>query len=91
VTADEVGDPTSLAMSLTVNGELKQHSSAGEMIFSVPESIAFISQFITLEPGDLICMGTPGGVGDTTETYLQPGDLVEAEIEKLGRLVNHVA
>jgi 2-keto-4-pentenoate hydratase/2-oxohepta-3-ene-1,7-dioic acid hydratase in catechol pathway len=65
--------------------------TAGEMIFSVPESIAFIAQFITLEPGDLICMGTPGGVGDTTETYLQPCDLFEAEIEKLGRLVNHVA
>jgi 2-keto-4-pentenoate hydratase/2-oxohepta-3-ene-1,7-dioic acid hydratase in catechol pathway len=91
VTADEVGDPAGLEMSLKVNGELKQHSSAGEMIFDVPESIAFISQFTTLEPGDLICMGTPGGVGATTETYLRPGDLVEVEIEKLGRLVNHVA
>lgn len=90
VTRDEIGDPRALEMSLKVNGALKQHSAAGEMIFTVPESIAFISQFITLEPGDLICMGTPGGVGDTTQTYLQPGDVVEAEIEKLGRLVNHV-
>ena len=90
VTRDEIGDPKRLEMSLKVNGELRQHSAAGEMIFDVPESIAFISQFITLEPGDLICMGTPGGVGDTTQTYLQPGDLVEAEIELLGRLVNHV-
>lgn len=90
VTRDEIGDPRALEMSLRVNGVLRQHSSAGEMIFTVPESIAFISQFITLEPGDLLCMGTPGGVGATTETYLQPGDVVEAEIERLGRLVNHV-
>lgn len=90
VTRDEIGDPKQLEMSLKVNGELRQHSAAGEMIFDVPESIAFISQFITLEPGDLICMGTPGGVGATTQTYLQPGDLVEAEIEQLGRLVNTV-
>jgi 2-keto-4-pentenoate hydratase/2-oxohepta-3-ene-1,7-dioic acid hydratase in catechol pathway len=91
VTMDEIEDPTQLEMSLRVNGELRQHSSAGEMIFTVPESIAFISQFVTLEPGDLICMGTPGGVGETTQTYLRPGDLVEAEIERLGRLVNRVA
>jgi 2-keto-4-pentenoate hydratase/2-oxohepta-3-ene-1,7-dioic acid hydratase in catechol pathway len=91
VTRDEVGDPAQLEMSLTVNGELRQHSSAGEMIFTVPESIAFISQFITLEPGDLICMGTPGGVGATTQVYLQPGDVVVAEIETLGRLENTVA
>ncbi len=90
VTRDEIGDPRDLEMSLRVNGTLKQHSAAGEMIFTVPESIAFISQFITLEPGDIICMGTPGGVGETTQTYLQPGDLVEAEIEKLGLLVNPV-
>ncbi len=90
VTRDEVGDPSRLEMSLTVNGELRQHSSAGEMIFTVPESIAFISQFITLEPGDLICMGTPGGVGDTTQTYLRHGDVVVAEIERLGRLMNSV-
>lgn len=90
VTHDEIGDPKQLEMSLKVNGELRQHSAAGEVIFDVPESIAFISQFITLEPGDLICMGTPGGVGATTQTYLQPGDLVEAEIEQLGRLVNTV-
>ena len=90
VTRDEIGDPKSLEMSLKVNGELRQHSAAGEMIFDVPESIAFISRFITLEPGDLICMGTPGGVGVTTQTFLQSGDLVEAEIEKLGQLVNTV-
>ncbi|MGH2602426.1 MAG: fumarylacetoacetate hydrolase family protein [Dehalococcoidia bacterium] len=90
VSRDEIADVTALEMALRVNGELRQHSSAGEMIFSVPEAIAWISGFITLEPGDLICMGTPGGVGATTETFLKPGDVVEAEIERLGKLVNVV-
>jgi 2-keto-4-pentenoate hydratase/2-oxohepta-3-ene-1,7-dioic acid hydratase in catechol pathway len=80
VTRDEAGDPTHIEMALRVNGELKQHSSAGEMIFTIPETIAFLTRFVTIRPGDLICMGTPGGVGATTQTYLQPGDVVEAEI-----------
>jgi 2-keto-4-pentenoate hydratase/2-oxohepta-3-ene-1,7-dioic acid hydratase in catechol pathway len=90
VTVDEVPDVGALELTLRVNGDLRQHSSAGEMIFTVPEAIAWISAFLTLEPGDLICMGTPGGVGDTTQTYLQPGDLVEATAERLGALVNRV-
>lgn len=90
VTSDEIADVGALEMALRVNGEVRQHSSAGEMIFTVAESIAWISAFITLEPGDLICMGTPGGVGVTTDTYLQPGDLVEATAEGLGKLVNRV-
>lgn len=90
VSRDEVADVQALEMALRVNGELRQHSSAGEMIFTIPESIAWISSFITLEPGDLICMGTPGGVGATTETYLKPGDVVTAEIEQLGTLENTV-
>ncbi len=90
VTKDETGDPSALEMALSVNGELRQHSDAGEMIFSIPETIAFLSRFVTLRPGDLICMGTPGGVGDTTATYLKPGDKVVAKIEKLGTLENTV-
>lgn len=90
VTRDEAGDPTELEMALRVNGELRQHSAAGEMIFSIPEAVAFLSRFVTLRPGDLLCMGTPGGVGDTTGTYLQPGDVVDATIEKLGSLHNPV-
>ena len=90
-TRDEIGDPRELEMSLKVNGEVRQHSAAGEMIFTVPEAIAFLSRFVTLRPGDLICMGTPGGVGATTATYLQPGDVVETSIEKLGTMVNTVA
>jgi 2-keto-4-pentenoate hydratase/2-oxohepta-3-ene-1,7-dioic acid hydratase in catechol pathway len=91
VTSDEIGDPTDLEMSLKVNGELRQSSAAGEMIFTIPEAVAFLSRFVTLRPGDLICMGTPGGVGDTTQTYLQPGDVVETTIEKLGTMINTVA
>lgn len=90
VTRDEAGDPGKLEMALRVNGELRQHSDAGEMIFSIPESIAFLSRFVTLRAGDLLCMGTPGGVGATTETYLKSGDTVVAEIEKLGTLTNPV-
>ena len=90
VTVDEVPDVGSLEMALRVNGELRQHSSAGEMIFTVPEAIAWISAFVTLEPGDLICMGTPGGVGETTQTYLRSGDVVEAIVESLGVSTNSV-
>lgn len=90
VTSDAIGDPRELEMALKVNGELRQHSAAGEMIFTVPETIAFLSRFVTLRPGDLICMGTPGGVGATTNTYLQPGDVVEATIEQLGGITNTV-
>jgi 2-keto-4-pentenoate hydratase/2-oxohepta-3-ene-1,7-dioic acid hydratase in catechol pathway len=90
VTKDEAGDPNKLEMALTVNGELRQHSDAGEMIFTIPESIAFLSRFVTVRPGDLLCMGTPGGVGATTETYLKAGDTVVAKIEKLGTLENKV-
>jgi 2-keto-4-pentenoate hydratase/2-oxohepta-3-ene-1,7-dioic acid hydratase in catechol pathway len=90
VTRDEAGDPRNIEMALRVNGELKQHSSAGEMIFTIPETIAFLTRFVTIRPGDLICMGTPGGVGATTQTYLKPGDVVEAEIEGLGKLTNTV-
>lgn len=90
VTKDEAGDPSTLEMALSVNGELRQHSDAGEMIFTIPESIAFLSRFVTLRPGDLLCMGTPGGVGATTETYLKSGDHVVAKIEKLGTLENPV-
>jgi 2-keto-4-pentenoate hydratase/2-oxohepta-3-ene-1,7-dioic acid hydratase in catechol pathway len=90
VTRDQAGEPNELEMALKVNGELRQHSSAGEMIFTIPETVAFLSRFVTLRPGDLICMGTPGGVGDTTQTYLQPGDIVEATIERLGTMTNTV-
>jgi len=86
LTADEVPDPQTLDLSLHVNGEQKQHSNTREMISSVVETIVFASRFMTLEPGDVIETGTPSGVGATTGTYVKPGDVMEARIERLGTL-----
>lgn len=90
-TADEVPHPDRLAMKLWHNGTLHQDASTGQMIFSPAEAIAFISQFITLEPGDVIATGTPAGVGLTKKIKLQPGDQIKGEIEGLGVLENSVA
>lgn len=90
VTADEVPDPQALAIQTRVNGEVRQHASTGDMIFTVAETIEWISQFVTLEPGDLIVTGTPSGVGSTTGTFLKEGDVVEVEVERLGVLRNPV-
>ena len=92
VTADEVADPQSLGIGSTVNGEIWQYSSTAEMIFSVAELISFISQSITLEPGDVIATGTPAGVGHfhTPPRYLQVGDVVRCEIEGIGVLENEI-
>ncbi len=90
-TADEVPHPDRLAMKLWHNGTLHQDASTGQMIFSPAEAIAFISQFITLEPGDVIATGTPAGVGLTKKIKLQPGDRIKGEIEGLGVLENSVA
>ncbi|HZR01519.1 MAG TPA: fumarylacetoacetate hydrolase family protein [Chloroflexota bacterium] len=90
VTADEVPDPQALAIQTRVNGEVRQKASTADMIFSLAETIEWISQFLTLEPGDLIATGTPSGVGSTTGTFLRPGDVVEVEVEGLGILRNPV-
>ncbi|MBI4553083.1 MAG: fumarylacetoacetate hydrolase family protein [Candidatus Latescibacteria bacterium] len=90
VTSDEVGDPHALTMRLKVNGQTRQDANTGQMIFNVYELVSFCSHLVTLEPGDIISTGTPSGVGDTTGTYLQSGDVVEGEIEKLGALRNGV-
>lgn len=90
VTADEVDDPQDLALRCWVNGDLRQDSSTADMIFSVAECISYISQYMTLKPGDLISTGTPEGVvlGRAEKDWLQPGDEVTVEIENLGRLTN---
>ena len=90
VTADEVGDPQNLAMRLKVNGEIRQDANTGMMVFDVAELVAWCSQFMTLEPGDIIATGTPSGVGSGRGVFLQDGDVIEAWIEKLGTLVNPV-
>ncbi|WP_171114056.1 MULTISPECIES: fumarylacetoacetate hydrolase family protein [unclassified Streptomyces] len=88
VTADEVPDPQQLSLRLWVNGELKQDGTTAEQIFSVGEVVRYVSQFMTLYPGDVINTGTPAGVAlgqPEPKPYLRAGDVVELEIEGLGR------
>ncbi len=89
-TADEVNHPDNLRMQLWYNGELQQDANTGQMIFSPAEAISFISQFVTLQPGDIISTGTPAGVGLTKKMRLNPGDQIRGEIEGLGVLENSV-
>jgi len=86
-TADEVGDPQNLSLRLRVNGELRQDGSTKNMIFAVDYLVWYLSQFMTLYPGDVINTGTPAGValGRPDKPYLRPGDVVELEIDGLGR------
>jgi 2-keto-4-pentenoate hydratase/2-oxohepta-3-ene-1,7-dioic acid hydratase in catechol pathway len=88
--ADEQPDPQTLKMLLKVNGEIEQDASTGEMVFSVAQVVEFISSFVTLEPGDIISTGTPAGVGSAKGKFLKAGDLLEAEIERIGILRNPV-
>ncbi|TMC57400.1 MAG: fumarylacetoacetate hydrolase family protein [Chloroflexi bacterium] len=90
VTKDEIPDVHNLSVRLYVNGVLKQDGNTAQMIFDVPETVSFFSQFMTLEPGDVIATGTPSGVGDASGTYLKAGDEMRGEIEKLGVLVTPV-
>ena len=89
-TADEISHPDRLGMKLWHNGALHQHGNTGQMIFSPAEAIAFISQFVTLQPGDLISTGTPAGIGLMKKIKLQPGDHIRGEIDGLGVLENRV-
>jgi len=90
VTADEIPDPQDLDIRCIVNGEVLQDSNTTDMVFGVAELISFCSQAFTLEPGDVIATGTPGGVGWFREPklLLKDGDEVVVEIERIGRLVN---
>jgi 2-keto-4-pentenoate hydratase/2-oxohepta-3-ene-1,7-dioic acid hydratase in catechol pathway len=91
VTTDEIPDPHNLGISLSVNGELKQSSNTGEMVFSVASLIEYISAGITLKAGDVISTGTPQGVAAfTDQRFLKDGDLVEARIDRIGTLRNPV-
>ncbi len=87
VTADEVADPQALGLTLSVNGEVCQNSNTNDMIFSVRQIIAHLSEFMELRVGDIIATGTPSGVGAGFKPpkYLKPGDVVELEVEGLGK------
>ena len=93
VTADEVGNPNDLQLKTYVNGELRQDSNTSDMIFSCAEIVSYISQYMTLEPGDIILTGTPEGVvlglPEDQQVFIQPGDEVTVEVEKLGALTNY--
>lgn len=86
VTTDEIPDPHNLAMSLDVNNTRMQQGSTATMIFKIPDLLAYVTEFMVLEPGDVITTGTPPGVGSAKNPprYLQPGDVMTLQIEKLG-------
>ncbi|MCZ8513485.1 fumarylacetoacetate hydrolase family protein [Paenibacillus filicis] len=92
VTADEVGNPNDLGIKCIVNGEVRQNSNTSDMIFHCDEIVSYISQHMTLVPGDIILTGTPEGVvlgyPEDKQMYLKDGDVVTIEIEKLGALTN---
>ena len=86
VTVDEIADPHDLAMNLTVDGETRQHANTNDMHYRIDELIVYITQFMTLHPGDIITTGTPAGtaLGTGVENYLRPGQIVTATINGLG-------
>lgn len=92
VTPDEIPDPHVLRIQCRVNGQTMQDSNTGQMVFNVPQTIAYLSRVMTLEPGDVIFTGTPPGVGMARKppVFLQDGDVAEIEIEGIGVLRNPV-
>ncbi len=92
VTADEIADPHSLAIGLSIDGQVLQSSNTRELIFKIPDLIEFLSSITPLLPGDIVSTGTPSGVGlgRTPKRWLQPGETVTVTVEGLGSLVNPV-
>ncbi|MGI9069379.1 MAG: fumarylacetoacetate hydrolase family protein [Pyrinomonadaceae bacterium] len=90
VTADEIADPHNLEIKLTVNGRLRQQGNTRDMLFSIPEQVAYISSIMTVEPGDIISTGTPVGAGVGGDASLHDGDEMVCEIDGIGTLRNKV-
>lgn len=92
ITPDEVADPDDLALSCHVDGEVRQQARTSDFIFDVGYLMAWLSRYVTLEVGDLIFTGTPGGVGDSMDppTYLQDGQIVEIAVEGIGAIRNRI-
>lgn len=92
VTKDEIPDPHQLEISLQVNGEERQRSNTKNFVFNVNRLVSYLSEILTLEPGDLVLTGTPGGVGVARDpkVFLQDGDVVRVEVDKIGVLENRV-
>ena len=91
-TVDEIDDFSSLKLETHVNGKLMQSASAADMIFSLSELIAYISNLTPLNPGDIIATGSPDGTGGSRNpsVFLKPGDCVEVSVDRIGTLKNHV-
>lgn len=89
-TDDEIDDPLALRMTLRVNGEVRQDADTSDMIYDIYAQIAYLSQVMTLMPGDILATGTPSGIGAPTRNFLKVGDVVRAEIEGLGVIENTV-
>jgi len=87
-TDDEIADPHALTMTLELNGEVRQQSSTGKMIYDIFEQIAYLTEVMTLEPGDLIATGTPAGVGIAGNRFMKAGDVVRVSIDGLGAIEN---
>ena len=92
VTADEIPNPAGLKIKLRLNGEERQSSDTGDLIFDIPTSIEYLTLGTTIEAGQIVCTGTPAGVGmgRTPQEWLKVGDVMEAEIEKIGVLRNPI-
>ena len=92
VSKDEIKDPHNLQMTLTLNGEVMQSTKTDDMIFQLPELISYYSQWYQFNPGDIVTTGTPAGVGfgRDPKVFMKPGDIVEVEIEGIGKLSNTV-
>jgi 2-keto-4-pentenoate hydratase/2-oxohepta-3-ene-1,7-dioic acid hydratase in catechol pathway len=92
VLASSIPNPQTLTLTTRVNEQMVQHDTTANMVFSVASVIAFLSSLMTLEPGDIIATGTPSGVGfkRTPPLFLHDGDVVEVEIERIGRIRNPV-
>ncbi|MEL6186624.1 MAG: fumarylacetoacetate hydrolase family protein, partial [Myxococcota bacterium] len=93
VTPDEIPDPSQLELTTRLDGEVLQHAFTRDLVFDIPQLIEYITTFTTLEPGDVIATGTPGGVGDKREppVYMRPGQTLEIEISGVGTLVHPIA
>jgi 5-oxopent-3-ene-1,2,5-tricarboxylate decarboxylase/2-hydroxyhepta-2,4-diene-1,7-dioate isomerase len=85
VTAGELTDPTNLELRTLVNGELRQHGNTRDLIYTIPQIIAFVSEFLTLQENDVLLTGTPRGI-----SRIHPGDVVRVEIDGIGALENQV-
>ncbi len=88
VSTDSFADPDNVAMTCSINGEQRQKDSTANLIFSVPQLIAYLSAILTLHPGDVIFTGTPDGVGAAKRLFLQPGDVIDSALEGIGSLRN---